>query len=142
MAGPKIAGVVPFLTFQGQAGAALDLYVSAFPAAKVTGKVLYGKNENAAAGSLKQAVLTIGDTRIRIFDGPMAPGFHFSSAISLFVELNYKATLDTVAEKLGAKGEVMMPVGEYPFAERFTWLADRFGVNWQLVYGPRAENAG
>jgi predicted 3-demethylubiquinone-9 3-methyltransferase (glyoxalase superfamily) len=142
MAKRKIDSVVPFLTFQGRAGEALDLYASAFPAAKVTGKVLYGKNENAVAGTLKQAVLTIGDTRIRLFDGPMAPGFHFSSAISLFVEINYRATLDKVAEVLGAGGEVMMPVNEYPFAERFTWLADRFGVNWQLVYGPRIENAG
>lgn len=142
MAGRKVDSVVPFLTFQGRAGEALDLYRSAFPAAKVTGKVLYGRNEHAVAGSLKQAVLTLGATRIRLFDGPMAPGFHFSSAISLFVEINYRATVDSVAEKLGEGGEVMMPVGEYPFAERFTWLADRFGVNWQLAYRPRIENPG
>ena len=31
-------------------------------------------------------------------------------------------------------GEVMMPLDAYPFADAFTWLADRFGVNWQVLY--------
>ena len=25
-----------------------------------------------------------------------------------------------------------MPVAEYPFARRFAWLSDRYGVSWQL----------
>jgi predicted 3-demethylubiquinone-9 3-methyltransferase (glyoxalase superfamily) len=28
----------------------------------------------------------------------------------------------------------MMPLDRYPFAARFGWLADRFGVSWQLSY--------
>lgn len=141
MAKRRIESVTPFITFQGRAQEALDLYVDAFPAAKVTEKLFFGTAESGGVeGNIKQAVLTIGESRLRIFDGPMVPGFHFSSAISLFVEINYANTVDAVAEKLGAGGEVMMPLDEYPFAERFTWIADRFGVNWQLVCGPRPES--
>ncbi len=37
-----------------------------------------------------------------------------------------------LAAKLGEGGQVMMPLGEYPFSRKFTWLADRYGVSWQL----------
>ena len=29
-----------------------------------------------------------------------------------------------------------MPLGEYPFASRFGWVQDRFGVSWQVVAAP------
>lgn len=135
MAKRKIETVEPFLTFQGRAHDALTLYAEAFPAAKISEKVLYGKDEGGVEGNVRRAVLTIGGQRIRVFDGPVMPGFHFSSAISLYVEINYRGTLDAVAETLGKGGEVIMATDEYPFAERFTWLSDRFGVNWQLAFG-------
>jgi predicted 3-demethylubiquinone-9 3-methyltransferase (glyoxalase superfamily) len=27
----------------------------------------------------------------------------------------------------------MMALDEYPFSKKFGWLADRFGVSWQLT---------
>ena len=53
-------------------------------------------------------------------------------AISLFVDCESAAELDRLAADLGEGGSVMMPLDAYDFARRFTWLADRFGVSWQL----------
>ena len=137
MAKRTIECIDPFLTFQGRASEALELYADAFPTAKITGKRLYGKDDKGNEGRIQQAVLQIGENRIRVFDGPMVPGFHFSSAFSFYVEINGAGKLDAIAGKLSAKGEVKMEAGEYPFAEHYTWVADKFGVNWQLIHGPK-----
>lgn len=137
MAKRTIESIDPFLTFQGRAEEALELYAAAFPTAKITEKKLYGKDDPGNEGKIQQAVLAIGDNRIRVFDGPMVPGFHFSSAFSFFVQVNGAGKLDAIAEKLVEKGEVKMEAGEYAFAERYTWLVDKFGVNWQLIHGPK-----
>lgn len=133
-----IESIEPFLTFQGRAEEALEHYADAFPTAKITRKVLYGKDDPGNEGKIQQAVLQIGEHSIRVFDGPMVPGFHFSSAFSFYVEVNGAGKLDAIAGKLGEGGEVKMGLGEYAFAERYTWLADKFGVNWQLIHGPKA----
>ena len=137
MAKRKIESVTPFITFQGRAQEALDLYVEAFPAAKVTDKIVVGEDEEGIEGTITQAILHLGDSTIRVMDVPTRPGFHFSSAMSLFVEVNYAGTIDTVSEVLAKGGEVFMPPDEYDFAERFTWLSDKFGVNWQLIHGQK-----
>lgn len=41
--------------------------------------------------------------------------------------------LDEVWSALADGGEVLMPLGEYPFSPRYGWLSDRYGVSWQLI---------
>jgi len=31
-----------------------------------------------------------------------------------------------------------MPLDRYPFSQKFGWLADQFGVSWQLSLEPTA----
>jgi uncharacterized glyoxalase superfamily protein PhnB len=40
--------------------------------------------------------------------------------------------LDTAFATLSVGGKVSMPTADYGFGKRFGWLADRFGVSWQL----------
>lgn len=49
------------------------------------------------------------------------------------------AYLDEAWAKLSDGGKVLMELGEYPFSQRYGWVEDRYGVNWQLI-ATRPEN--
>ncbi len=34
--------------------------------------------------------------------------------------------------ELSDGGDVFIPLDSYPFSEKFGWVADEFGVSWQL----------
>ena len=40
--------------------------------------------------------------------------------------------IDTLFEELSHDGEVFMRLDHYDFSPKYAWLADRFGVSWQL----------
>lgn len=89
---------------------------------------------------------TSGATRLRVvvagqplilLDSPPVHDFSFTPAISLMVSCEHAGDVDRIAAILGEDGQVFMPLDAYPFAPRYTWIADRFGVSWQLMWQPR-----
>jgi uncharacterized glyoxalase superfamily protein PhnB len=52
--------------------------------------------------------------------------------MSLFVDFDSAAALDSAFAVLAESGTVLMPIADYGFSQRFGWCADRFGVSWQL----------
>jgi predicted 3-demethylubiquinone-9 3-methyltransferase (glyoxalase superfamily) len=65
-------------------------------------------------------------------DSPVKHNFTFTPAMSLFVDCADEAELDTLFAKLSEGGQVLMPLDNYGFSRKFGWLADKFGVSWQL----------
>jgi predicted 3-demethylubiquinone-9 3-methyltransferase (glyoxalase superfamily) len=127
--------VSPFLMFEGQAGEALELYAEAFEDAEIAEVRRYGDDGSDAAGKVEHAVLRIGEREVRVIDSPAEHDFGFTPAVSLFVDLDSAAEVDAAFAKLSAGGQVLMPLDAYPFSPRFAWIADRFGVSWQLSVG-------
>jgi predicted 3-demethylubiquinone-9 3-methyltransferase (glyoxalase superfamily) len=122
--------IITSLGFNNQAEAAMNFYTSVFDHSKLDTVVRYGPSGPGPEGS----VLTVtgelcGDEYLFINGGPY---FKFSPAISHFVKCADREEIDRLWAKLVDGGTVMMELGEYPFAERYGWLADQYGVSWQL----------
>ena len=117
--------VRPFLMFEGQAEEAMRFYTSLVPGADMTIAVRYPETSKVMRGSFRLA-----GQEVQVTDSPVHHAFTFTPAASLFVECESEEELRRLAEALGV--QVLMPVADYGFSRLFTWVADRFGVSWQL----------
>ena len=125
----------PFLMFQdNRAQAALDLYFATLPDSRMIRVERYAEGEPGLVGSIKVAVFTICGREFMCSDSPIKHGFTFTPSSSTFVEFDSVAELERVFGILSNGGEVLMPLDNYGFSERFGWVNDRFGVSWQLNF--------
>ncbi|WP_339833000.1 VOC family protein [uncultured Parvibaculum sp.] len=122
----------PFLMFEGAAEEAMSLYVSLFPGSRIDSIAKYGPGEPGPEGTVQLASFTLAGQTVMCIDSPAKHAFTFTPSFSFFVDLETKEELERLAAILGEGGAVMMPLDNYGFSRRFTWLSDRFGVSWQL----------
>jgi len=121
-----------FLMFAGQAEEAMNFYLSLFENSKVLSITRYGPGEAGAEGSVMHATFTLNGQEFMCIDSNIEHGFTFTPAMSIYVKCESEAEIDRLFDALSNTGQVLMPLDRYPFSEKFAWLADRFGVSWQL----------
>ncbi len=124
--------VTPFLMFEGRAEEAMNFYVSVFPDARVVTIKRYGKNSPGKEGTIEQAVFELAGQRIMCIDSPVKHRFTFTPSISFFVDCASETQINQAFAKLSAGGEVLMPLDNHGFSQKFAWVQDRFGVSWQI----------
>lgn len=124
--------LTPFLMFTGQAEEAMNFYVSAFPDAEILHLDRYGPDEPSRQGTVRQAAFRIAEQTFRCIDSPDVHAFGFTPSVSFFFDCPGEDKLDALFARLSEQGSILMPPGQYPFARRYAWLSDRFGVSWQL----------
>jgi len=56
----------------------------------------------------------------------------FTPGVSMFVECRTVSELERLFEKLSEGGQVMMPLDNYGFSQKFGFVEDGFGISWQL----------
>lgn len=61
-------------------------------------------------------------------------GIGFNPSVSFIVNCESRAEVDLYWGKLSDGGKTLMPLDEYPFSKRYSWLEDKFGVSWQLIW--------
>jgi predicted 3-demethylubiquinone-9 3-methyltransferase (glyoxalase superfamily) len=124
----------PFLMFASGAEAAMKFYLSLFPGSVIENLAHYGPEGPGAVGSVKQASMMLAGRRLEFFDSPVRHGFTFTPAISFAVACDSAEEVDRLFAALAEGGQVLMGLGAYPFARRFSWVNDKFGVSWQLRF--------
>lgn len=92
----------------------------------------FGPNEQGAEGTVKQATVTIAGRELQFLDSPAVHAFDFTPSISLCISCKDEQEIETTFARLAHDGQVLMPLDNYGWSERFGWVKDRFGVAWQL----------
>lgn len=122
----------PFLMFPSGAEQAMNFYISLFPGSRIEKIERFDAPGPGVEGSVKLATLNLLGRKLEFFDSPVRHAFTFTPAISFFIDCESETQLRDLAAALGEGGGFMMPLGNYGFSQLFCWLADRFGVSWQL----------
>lgn len=126
---PQVANL---LMFEGRAEEAMKFYVDLVPGSKIEKIERYGSGQAGKEGSIYRAAFSLGGRNYECIDSPAHHPFTFTPAISMTLTCRTEKEVDDLVAKLSKDGQVLMPLGEYPFAKKFAWVTDRFGVSWQV----------
>lgn len=126
--------ITPTLWFDHQAEDAAKFYTSLFKDSKLGRIARYGKSGAEVSGQKEGSVVTVdfqiaGLTFVALNGGPL---FKFSQSNSFFIYCQSSDEVDHFWEALSRKGQVMMELNQYPWAEKYGWVQDQFGVSWQV----------
>jgi len=125
--------IATFLTFQkNDAEEAMNFYISLFDNSEVISVKRWGKDAPGKEGSIMHATFQLDGRLYMCSDSPPIHDWDFTPGVSNYVQCKDEAQLDELFAKLSENGEVMMPPNDYGFSKKFGFVADRFGVSWQL----------
>jgi predicted 3-demethylubiquinone-9 3-methyltransferase (glyoxalase superfamily) len=124
---PKLQKISPFLWFDHQAEEAARYYTGIFQNSSISAITHYGDAGQEVHGRAPGSVMTVafeleGQSFSAINGGPV---FAFSPAISFVINCDTQEEIDYYWDKLGAGGA--------PEAQQCGWLADKYGLSWQVV---------
>lgn len=134
--------IVPCLWFDNQAEEAASFYTTIFKNGKIGKTTRYDEASAKVSGQPAGSVLTVefeiaGYTVTGLNGGPV---FKFTPAISFFVNCETEEEINELWEKLSKEGYVRMELQQYPFAEKFGWVSDKYGVDWQLMMNHKKQS--
>lgn len=119
--------ITPCLWFDGNAEEAARYYVDIFRNAKVCDISRYpdaGKeHHHQEPGSVMTVGVELDGQRFTLMNG--GPMFKFSPAVSLQINCETQEEIDYFWDRLSEGGA--------PEAQACGWLADKFGLSWQVV---------
>jgi len=81
---------------------------------------------------VKAATFSLNGQEFMCIDSSAEHAFNFTASMSLFVRCETDQEIDELFTKLSEGGQIFMPLSSYPFSDKFGWVADKFGVSWQL----------
>lgn len=124
--------IVTFLTFQGDAEEAMNLYLSLFDDSEITSIVRYEANGVGKEGTIQHAAFSLNGQTFMCIDSSVNHEWTFTPAVSLYVTCQTEKEIERLFGSLSEDGVVHMPLADYGFSKKFGWVDDKYGVSWQL----------
>ena len=119
--------IVPHFWFNTEAKEATALYASLFPDSKIKSVTTI---TNTPSGDADIVTFKLaGIDFMAISAGPL---FKLNPSISLFVTFDDEKEIENVWNALSPGGKVLMEFNTYPWAQKYGWLQDKYGLSWQL----------
>ena len=122
-----------FLTFQKEdAEQAMNFYIGLFDNSKIVDLKRWGAEAPGKEGTIMHATFSLNGQLFMCSDSPPVHNWDFTPAVSNYVDCADENELNHLFTKLSEKGEVMLPLDNYGFSQKFGWVVDQFGISWQL----------
>ncbi len=121
--------ITQHLWFDKEAEEAAKFYTSVFKDSAIKSTTTLYDTPSGTVDLVSVELLGEGYTLLSA--GPL---FKFNPSVSFLLALNSKDEVDSLWENLSKGGSALMPLGEYPFSEKYGWVQDRYGLSWQLMY--------
>ena len=119
--------IYPCLWFDGQAKEAANFYCDIFGKSKIV-------SENPVVVEFEIE----GKKIIGLNGGPM---FTINPSISMMVTCETKEEIERIWKGLMEGGKAMMALNTYSWSELYGWVADKYGMTWQLMLAKLPEGA-
>ncbi len=126
--------IVPHLWFDKEAVEAAQWYTGLFEDSRI---ISTGIIPGTPSGDTEIVDFELAGMRFSAISA--GPYFTFNPSISLMVSCDTREEVDRLYRHLSVHGTDLMPLGEYPFSERYAWVQDRYGLSWQLMLAGSAE---
>ena len=125
--------IATFLTFQKEnAEQAMNFYLSLFDNSEVVKLIRWGKEGPGKEGTIMHATFHLNGQQFMCSDSPAIHDWDFTPAVSNYVECKDENELKRLFKKLSENGNIMMPLNNYGFSQKFGFVEDKFGISWQL----------
>jgi predicted 3-demethylubiquinone-9 3-methyltransferase (glyoxalase superfamily) len=120
----------------GKAEEAIRFYISLFDNSEIKSITYFKAGEpGGKEGLVKHALFTLSGQEYMASENTFEHGFTFTPSISIFAKCESEEEINTLFNSLSEGGGIMMPLNDYGFSKKFGWLADKYGVSWQLNFG-------
>lgn len=116
----------------GKAEEAITFYVSLFKNSSLLHLERWEEGEGEPVGTVKFARFSLNGQEFQAQDSGRNHPFTFTPALSIFVQCETETEVSELFQKLSEGGAVLMPLDAYPFSKKFGWIADKYGVSWQV----------
>lgn len=124
--------IVPHFWYDKEAKDAAELYTTVFENSKIKNVT---RITDTPSGDCDIVTYTLaGQDFMSLSAGPY---FKMNPSISLFVVFDTEAEIEAAWNKLIEGGKALMPYQTYPWAEKYGWLQDKYGLSWQLSMSER-----